>query len=131
MIMNILSLRYLGVLALLLTFLLTGRGADPVSPLDEDGKLIVLVKWGDAYYTPATNVYVEAYGFVRKYDSQKSFVLRSSLDGRYETSLPPGVYDVFVSDGISIPACKRVQIKAGSTISWAVQLELDRVYSEK
>jgi hypothetical protein len=128
---NILSLRYLGVLALLLTFLLTGRGAGPVSPLDEDGKLIVLVKWGDAYRTPATNVYVEARGFVRKYDSQKSFVLKSSLDGRYETSLPPGVYDVFVSDGSSVPACKRVQIKAGSTISWALQLEMDRVYSQK
>jgi hypothetical protein len=131
MILNSLSLRYVGVLALLLSFLQTGSGAASISPLDEDGKLIVFVKWGDAYRTHATNAYVEARGFVHKYYSQKSFVLRSSLDGRYETSLPPGVYDVFVSEGSSIPACKRVEIKAGSTMSWAVQLELDRVYSEK
>jgi len=130
-IMNILSLRYLGVLVLLFVFLPIGRVADAASHLDEDGKLVVLVAWGDAYSTPATNVFVEARGFVRKYDSQKSFVLKSSLAGRCEASLPPAVYDVFVSEGSSVPACKRVLIKAGSTTSWTLQTELDRVYSEK
>ncbi|HEV3038540.1 MAG TPA: hypothetical protein VHA33_12260 [Candidatus Angelobacter sp.] len=129
--MNNLSVKYFGVLALLLAFLAKGGPADPYSPEEKDGTLVVVVTWGDAYNTPATNVYVEARGFVRKYNSQRSFVLNSSLAGRYETSLPPGVYDVFVSDSISVPACKRVLIKAGSTTSWTLQPELDHVYSEK
>src|SRR5262249_26772170 len=115
MIMNILSLRYLSVLVLLVAFLQTGKAYHTHSPLQQDGKLVVLVTWGDANNTPATNTYVEAYGFVRKYGSKKSFVLNSSLAGRYEASLPPGVYDVFVSDGVSVPACKRVLITEGST----------------
>jgi hypothetical protein len=131
MTVSILIFRYLGVLGFLLSFLLSGRGAHPANPLNEDGKLIVLVTWADSYSTPATNVYVEAHGYVPKYSSVKSFVLKSSLPGRYETSLPPGVYDVFVSDDISVPSCKRVLIKTGSTTSWALQPELDRVYIEK
>ena len=118
-------------LVLLAAFLLTGGVTDAGVPWEEDGKLVVLVNWSDAYSTPATDVYIEAHGYVRKYNSRKSFVLNSSLAGRYEASLPPGVYDVFVSDGISVPSCKRVRIKAGSTTSWTLQPELDDVYSEK
>jgi len=129
--MNILGLRYLSVLVLLLGFLPTGRADGAGSSLEKDGTLVVLVTWGDVYNTPATDVYVEAHGFVRKYHSEKSFVMKSSLDGRYEGSVPPGVYDVFVSEGTSVPACKRVLIKAGSTTSWTLKLKIDYVYTEK
>jgi hypothetical protein len=125
--MNILSLRYWSVLVLLLALLAPGRADD----IHKDGTLAVFVTWGDVDNTPATNAYVEAYGFVRKYDSKKSFVLKSSRPGQYEASLPPGVYDVFVSAGTSLPACKRVLIKADSTTSWTLKLEIDYEYTDK
>jgi hypothetical protein len=131
MIMNILSLRYFSVLVLLLAFLTNGSLSHSYRDEEKDGTLVVLVTWGDADHSPATNVYVEAHGYVPKYNSKKSFVLSSSLAGRYETSLPPGVYDVFVSDSNSVPACKRVLINAGSTTSWTLRPELDHIYSDK
>lgn len=129
--MNIGSFRHLSVLVLLLAFLATGRADDSVRPSEKDGTLVVLVTWGDVDNTPATNVYIEAYGFVRKYDSKKSFLLTMSQPGRYEVSLPPGVYDVFVSEGTSTPRCRRVLIGAGNTGYWTLKLEHDDVYLQK
>lgn len=129
--MNNLSFRNFSVFVFLLAFLAKKGPSDSYRPEEKNGTLVVLVTWGDAFSTPATHVYIEAHGFVRKYNSTKSFVLNSSHAGRYEASLPPGVYDVFVSDGISMPACKRVLIKADSTTSWTLHTELDNVYSEK
>ena len=132
--MNIQSLRHLSLLILLVTFLPTWSENHAHSPLQKDGRLAVLVTWRDVELEPngpAAPVYVEAYGFVRKYGSKKSFVLKGSLAGGYEASLPPGVYDVFVSEGTSVPACKRVLIEAGSTTTWNLELKLDDVYTEK
>jgi hypothetical protein len=122
---------FLLVFVFLLVLLPTLRSDDASRPSEKDGTLVVLVTWGDANDTPANDVYVEAYGFVRQYGSEKSFVLKSPNAGRYEASLPPGVYDVFVSEGISIPSCKRVLVSAGSTSSWTLKLETDHVYTEK
>jgi len=130
-IMNILSLRSLTVLVLLLAVLPAGRAGDARSSSEKDGTLVVLLTGRDVNKSPVTNAYVVARGFVPKYYSNKSFVLKSSLAGRYEASLPPAVYDVFVSEGVSVPACKRVLIKSGSAISWTLQLESDDVYTEK
>jgi hypothetical protein len=130
-VMNTPSLRCLSVLVLLLAFLVIGRADDTTRPLEKDGTLVVLVTWGDIGNTPATDVYIEAYGFVRKYGSEKSFVLKMSSAGRYEASLPPGVYDVFVSEGSSIPRCRRVLISPGFTGYWTLKLEIDDVYTEK
>ena len=71
---------------------------------ERNGALVVLVTWGDVSRTPANDVYIDAHGFVRKYNSEKSFVLKMSGVGRYEASVPPAVYDVFVSEGTSAPA---------------------------
>jgi hypothetical protein len=129
--MNLLNLRSLTVLVLLLVLLPTQR-ADQGSPASEkDGTLAVLVTWGDDYSTPATDVYVEAHGFVRKYNSEKSFVLQRATAGRYEGSLPPGVYDVFVSEGTSEPRCRRMRIREGLPSAWTLRLEFDEVYTEK
>jgi hypothetical protein len=100
-------------------------------PAKTDGKLVVLVTWGDVDNTPATNVYVEAYGFVVKHGSKKSFVLKMSQAGRYEGSLPPGVYDVFVSEGTSNPRCRRVLITADHSGNWTLKLEHDDVYLQR
>jgi len=128
--MNILGVRHLIVVALLLALFPTGKADDAGHPSEKDGTLVVLVTWGDVDNSPATDVYVEAHGFVRKHNSEKSFVLESSRAGRYQASLPPGVYDVFVSEGTSVPRCRRVLIGAGSTAYWTLKLEIDEVYTQ-
>jgi hypothetical protein len=129
--MNFLSLRYLLVFVLLLA-LLPAQRADQGSPASEkDGTLAVLVTWGDDHNTPATDVYVEAHGFVRKYNSEKSFVLQRATAGRYEGTLPPGVYDVFVSEGTSEPRCRRMRIRESLPSTWTLRLEIDEVYTQK
>ena len=84
---------------------------------------------GDIDNTAATDVYIEARGFVEKSWSQKSFVLKMSQKGQYETTIPPGVYDVFVSEGSSTPRCRRVLIRPGFDSYWTLKLEIDDVYT--
>jgi hypothetical protein len=57
--------------------------------------------------------------------------LRQIKDGVFATSLPPGVYDVFVSDGSTVPTCKRVVIVAGEAEHYDVHLKLDSAHLEK
>ena len=101
------------------------------SPSGKEGALVVLVTWGDLNNTPATDVWIEAHGFVPMYHSERSFVLKLSQAGQYEASLPPAVYDVFVSEGTSLPRCNRVLIKSGGKEYWTLKLEVDNVYTEK
>ena len=126
-----LSLRSFSALLLLLALLsprsINGGGR----PTEEDGTLVVLVTWGDDDNTPASHVYIEAHGFVWKYHSEKSFVLKGSTAGRYETSLLPGVYDVFVSDGGSEPRCRRMRIREAMTDTWTLKLDIDQVFTER
>ena len=129
--MNILSLRSLGVVLLLLALLPTRSVNGGGRPVEKDGTLIVLVTFGDVDNTPANDVYIEAHGFVSKYDSEKSFVLKRSTAGRYETSLPPAIYDVFVSEGTSEPRCRRMRIREGLPSTWTLKLEIDEIYLEK
>jgi len=130
--MNFLSFRYLSVLIITLFVIMPTINSDNANrPLEKDGTLVVLVTWGDVDNSPATNVYVEAYGFVRKYGTTKSFLLKSTGPGQYEASLSPGVYDVFVSEGTSTPRCRRVLITAGYTGTWTLKLEMDDVYQQR
>jgi hypothetical protein len=129
--MNIPKPKTLGALVLILTLFMTGSAQNKGQTSEQNGKLVVLVTVGDIDNTPATDVYVEAHGFVRKFGSEKSFVLKMSQAGKYEASLPPGVYDVFVSEGTSIPRCRRFLISPGFTGYWTLKLEIDEVYTEK
>lgn len=124
-------LKYSSFFVMILALLPTGRSLHASEPSDRDGTLVVLVTWGDVDNTPANDVYIEAHGFVVKYHEEKSFVLKMSHAGRYEASLPPGVYDVFVSEGSSEPRCRRVLISPGFTGYWTLKLEIDEVYSDK
>ena len=90
----------------------------------------MLVSWDDANKTPATGVYIEAHSFTFNYISEKSFVLKMVKAGRYEAALPPGVYDVFVSEASSIPRGRRVQV-TGHTPYWNLMLERDDVYLQR
>jgi hypothetical protein len=130
-IMNILSLKYLSVFVIVFALVGTSAAGNAGRPVGNDGTLVVLVTWGDVNNTPATDVYVEAYGFVRTQGTSKSFLLKSTGPGRYEASLPPGVYDVFVSEGTSFPRCRRVLVTAGVTGTWTLKLEIDDVYQQR
>jgi hypothetical protein len=129
--MSILSLKLLSGVSLLLALLPTQSVNHGARPAEEDGILVVLVTWGDDNNTPANDVYIEAHGFVWKFHSEKSFVLKKSTTGRYETSLPPGVYDVFVSEGTSEPKCRRMRIRESLTETWTLKLQLDQTYTER
>ena len=126
--MNVLSLRSLSVALLLLVLLPTQKAGEGGQQSEKNGTLVVRVTWGDDDNTPANDVYIEAHGFVREYNSEKSFVLKSSAAGRYEVSLRPGVYDVFVSEGTSEPRCRRMRIVGGLPSTWTLKLEFDEVY---
>jgi hypothetical protein len=101
------------------------------SPLEKDGTLVVLVTWGDIDNTPADHVYIEAHGYVVQDNAQESFVLKKVRAGRYEATIPPGVFDVFISEGVSLPACKRVLIASGKIEYWTLKLANDYVFLEK
>ncbi len=132
-IMDILGLRYSTVLVLLLALLPTGMTVCEDRPLEKDGRLVVIVTWGDIDNMPASNVFVEAHGYTHglKSPPRASSLLKASQDGRYEASLQPGLYDVFVSDSSSVPRCRRVLVKAGEANYWTVKMEFDDVYLQK
>jgi hypothetical protein len=98
---------------------------------EKDGTIVVLVTWGDIDNTPANDVFIEAHGYVIKDKAEKSFVFRMARAGRYEVSIPPGVYDVFVSEGVSEPRCRRMQVAPGRTGTWTLKLENDEVFTQK
>ena len=129
--MNILSIRSLNVLVLLLALLSMQTAVGANRQPEKDGTLAVNVTWGDVDNTPANDVYIEAHGWVPKNRSEKSFVLKSSKAGRYEASLPPAVYDVFVSEGTSEPRCRRIRMRGGIPSTWTLKLEIDEVYTQK
>lgn len=96
---------------------------------DTYGTLVVEATWNDTRATPATNIYVEAHGFVRSVGASQSFVLDAVAPGKYKLKIPPAVYDVFISDGISIPICKRFLLAPNKTVLWRVRLRGDMKYT--
>ena len=94
-------------------------------PAGDYGKLVVIVRWGDMQHTPASDVYVEAHGWDASVRQYKSFVLQHTASGTYEAELPASIYDVFVSDGTSLPVCKRVAVSSRGAVSWRIQLRTD------
>ena len=114
----------------LIAFLAALEAANAAPVPDKDGTLVVIVTWGDVANTPAKDVYVEAHGYVAKFRSEKSFVFKMVHSGRYEASLPPGVYDVFISDGISEPRCRRMRVASDDVSTWTLKLEMDEIYTE-
>jgi hypothetical protein len=128
--MKFFSCNHLRFLAFFLLLLTAAKYAAASPAPEKDGTLVVLVTWGDVENTPATNVYVEAHGYVARLSAKKSFVFEMVRAGRYEVSLPPGIYDVFISDGSSEPRCRRMQIEAGKIGTWTLKLEIDEVFMQ-
>lgn len=129
--MQLFGIKYLRFVALLFLLSTSVKFASATSPPEEDGTIVVLVTWGDINNTPANDVYIEAHGYVVKDKAEKSFIFKIVRDGRYETTIPPGVYDVFVSEGNSEPRCKRMLVVSGKTGYWTLKLETDVVFTQK
>jgi hypothetical protein len=127
---RILRLMRLKSLVFVLLLFTTSRYVNASPPLEKDGTLVALITWGDVENTPAKAVYVEAHGYVDSIRAEKSFVFKMVRAGRYEASLPPGVYDVFVSDGSSEPRCRRMRVAPGDDSFWTLKLEFDEIYSQ-
>jgi len=130
--MTVLSKQLLGLCALpmfVLGYVMAHE--KPVAADTENGTLIVLVTWGDISNTPADDVYVEAHSLNAKAHDQVSVVLKMVRPGHYESSLPLGVYDVFISEGNSVPRCKRVLIRSKMQNYWTLKLEDDEVYTSR
>ena len=125
------SFRHLRILTFLFAFLVIGRADDVSRAPKKDGTLIVLVTWDDVDKTPATGAYIEAHGFAVNGVLEKSFVFKMGTAGRYEAVLPPGVYDVFVSEASSTPRSRRVLVTAGYSGYWSLMLEHDDIYLER
>jgi len=128
--MNFLSLKYWSAVVLLV-LLSYGRADDAGRSSAKDGTLVVKVTWDDVNRTPAHGVFIEAHGFAVNQVLEKSFVFTMMQAGRYEAVLPPGVYDVFVSEASSTPRCRRVLITGGYTGYWNLMLEHDDVYLQR
>ena len=121
---------------LILIFFAIGRsdahaGDSPATHNDKNGKLVVLVITDDVYRTPARDAYIEVHSFNVNWVAEKSFVLTKVKAGQYEATLPPGVYDVFVSEPTSTPRCRRLLVTANRTGYWSLMLEHDDVYLER
>ena len=97
----------------------------------KDGTLIFDVTLGDLGNAPANDVYVEAHGYDEIKHTPASYVLKLVRPGHYETSIPPGIYDVFVSESDSVPRCKRVLIRSQKPTYWIIKLEDDDIYLTK
>ena len=86
----------------------------------QEGKLTVKVLWGD-FNDPARDAVV----YVQGYLGRSSTVVSSTRPGWFETSLQPGLYDILVGEGSTLPVCKRVEIKADDTRIYTIKLEPD------
>jgi hypothetical protein len=95
---------------------------------DDNGTLRAQITLGDMDNTPGPGVYVEAHGYSTSSRSYQSFVFKMLKPGRYEVSLTPGLYDVFISDGSSIPQCRRMRVTSGEVSVWTVKLRLDEAH---
>ncbi len=103
------------VLFLFFTVPISGTGQT-----SQKGKLVVRVSIGDNNTTAR-----DAFVYVKDYFGQSSTALSANQPGQFELSLAPGLYDVFVGEGSSLPMCKRVEIKSDHTKMYTAKLEAD------
>ena len=94
--------------------------AHQASQENKSGKLVVRALIGDNN-TPSKDAFV----YIRGNLGQPSTALSPTRDGWFEISLKPGLYDVFVSEGSSLPMCKRIEVKPNYTKMYTAKLEAD------
>lgn len=124
------STRYFANVIVALLFFLCSAVASGDDHAPREGFLAVTVTLGEARTPlPTASVFVRGYRHV--YLGDLFAVLSQTREGVYGVSLPPGVYDVFVSDAGTIPVCRRVAILAGQREEFSANLKLDMEHIEK
>lgn len=96
----------------------------------KEGFLAVTVTLG-ADRIPLTDASVSVRGYRHVYMGDLSAVLSQTKDGVFGASLPPGVYDVFISHAAAYPVCMRVAIVAGEREVFYANLKFDMEHMEK
>ncbi len=116
------------VLVLLTPIAVSLRAEQTARPL---GKLIVIVTAGENN-APAKNAVVYVRGYQENtFPTETSILLNASGPGRFEALLAPGLYDIFVSDVVSLPRCIRVVILANRTRYYSPKLDPDEEHQEE
>src|SRR5690348_11126306 len=108
------------VLVLALLSCLLSLGSNGAELPQKEGQLIVRVFVGDDDSQAR-----DAFVYVRGCFGQPSAAITANRPGQFEKSLPPGLYDVFVSEGSSLPMCKRVEIRPDHAKVYTAKLEAD------
>jgi hypothetical protein len=85
-------------------------------PKPAEGKLT-----GEVANATANTPIAKAFVLVHQPEGKKDFIVKVS-NGKFELSLPPGLYDVFVSASGFAPACKRIKISAGQSAAYNPRL---------
>ena len=93
-------------------------------PRASEGKLI-----GDVADKAENAPIPKAFMLVHRPDGQKDVIVKVS-DGRFQLSLAPGLYDVFVAASGFSPSCKKMQISQGQTAVFKARLEPDTWHLE-
>ena len=70
---------------------------------------------------PANAPIVKAFVLVHQPEGKKDFIVKVS-NGKFELSLAPGLYDVFVSASGFAPTCQRIKISAGQSAAFNPRL---------
>ena len=61
-----------------------------------------------------------------EFHRSKPFVVQPDSQGRYNITLSPGVYDVFVSCPFCSPQVKQIEVKPGKDVQFNPQLKFSR-----
>ena len=77
---------------------------------------------GDVANAGGNAAIARAFVLVHQPEGKKDFIVKVS-NGRFELSLPPGLYDVFVSASGFSPSCQRIKITAGQSAVFKPRLE--------
>jgi hypothetical protein len=59
--------------------------------------------------------------------SEPDIVLQTDAEGRFRASLPPGVYDVFVSSTVFGPTCAKLTIVSGRETRYEPGIHMDDI----
>jgi len=79
---------------------------------------------GQVANAAATTPIAKAFVLVHQPEGKKDFIVKVS-NGKFELSLAPGLYDVFVSASGFAPACKRIKISAGQSAGFNPRLQAE------
>ena len=100
---------------LVLAALSSGASAQS-TPRAVEGKLT-----GQVNDAVANAPVAKAFVLVHQPEGKKDFIVKIS-NGKFELSLAPGLYDVFVSASGFAPTCKRIKISAGQSAAFNPRL---------